>query len=40
MKYLPRDVAFGKLQAMVAGARMVREELEGSGLTAGPGVNS
>lgn len=24
MKYLPRDVAFGKLQAMVAGARMVR----------------
>jgi 5-methyltetrahydropteroyltriglutamate--homocysteine methyltransferase len=40
MKYLPRDVAFGKLQAMVAGARMVREELEGSGSTAGPGVNS
>jgi 5-methyltetrahydropteroyltriglutamate--homocysteine methyltransferase len=27
MKYLPRDVAFGKLQAMVAGARMVRQEL-------------
>ena len=27
MKYLPRDVAFAKLQAMVEGARMVREEL-------------
>jgi 5-methyltetrahydropteroyltriglutamate--homocysteine methyltransferase len=25
MKYLPRDVAFGKLQALVAGARMVRD---------------
>ena len=29
MKYLPRDVAFGKLQAMVAGARIVRAELGG-----------
>ena len=28
MKYLPRDVAFGKLQAMVAGARMVRAQIE------------
>ncbi len=28
MKYLPRDVAFGKMQAMVEGARIVREELE------------
>jgi 5-methyltetrahydropteroyltriglutamate--homocysteine methyltransferase len=27
MKYLPRDVAFAKLQAMVAGARIVRGEL-------------
>ena len=27
MKYLPRDVAFGKLQALVAGARMVRREI-------------
>jgi 5-methyltetrahydropteroyltriglutamate--homocysteine methyltransferase len=27
MKYLPRDVAFGKMQAMVEGARIVREEL-------------
>jgi 5-methyltetrahydropteroyltriglutamate--homocysteine methyltransferase len=29
MKYLPRDVAIGKLEAMVAGARLVREELQG-----------
>lgn len=27
MKYLPRDVAFKKLQAMVAGTRIVRKEL-------------
>jgi 5-methyltetrahydropteroyltriglutamate--homocysteine methyltransferase len=27
MKYLPREVAFGKMQAMVAGAEMVRREL-------------
>jgi 5-methyltetrahydropteroyltriglutamate--homocysteine methyltransferase len=27
MKYLPREVADGKLRAMVAGARIVREEL-------------
>ncbi|HEV8194801.1 MAG TPA: hypothetical protein VGP82_25395 [Ktedonobacterales bacterium] len=27
MKYLPREVAFGKLQSMVNGAAMVREEL-------------
>ena len=27
MKYLPRDVAFGKLQSMVAGADIVRREL-------------
>jgi 5-methyltetrahydropteroyltriglutamate--homocysteine methyltransferase len=27
MKYLPRDVAFGKLQALVEGARIVRAEL-------------
>src|SRR5579884_933655 len=27
MKYLPREVAFGKMQAMVAGAQMVRREL-------------
>jgi 5-methyltetrahydropteroyltriglutamate--homocysteine methyltransferase len=30
MKYLPREAAFGKLQAMVAGARLVRAELEGA----------
>jgi 5-methyltetrahydropteroyltriglutamate--homocysteine methyltransferase len=29
MKYLPRDVAFGKLQAMVAAARRLRAELGG-----------
>ena len=28
MKYLPRDVAFGKLQAMVAGAQIVRTQLD------------
>ena len=28
MKYLPRDIAFGKLQAMVAGAKIVRSQLE------------
>ena len=27
MKYLPRDTAFGKLKAMVAGAEIVRREL-------------
>jgi 5-methyltetrahydropteroyltriglutamate--homocysteine methyltransferase len=29
MKYLPRDVAFGKLRAMVAGAEMMRKEVGG-----------
>jgi 5-methyltetrahydropteroyltriglutamate--homocysteine methyltransferase len=28
MKYLPRDVAYGKLQAMVRGARIVRSQLD------------
>jgi 5-methyltetrahydropteroyltriglutamate--homocysteine methyltransferase len=27
LKYLPRDVAFGKMKAMADGARIVREEL-------------
>jgi len=27
MKYLPRDIAYAKLQAMVAGAAIVRSEL-------------
>jgi len=40
MKYLPRAAAFGKLQAMVAGARLVRRELEGSGVDPGTGVHS
>jgi hypothetical protein len=30
MKYLPRDVAFGKMQATVAAARMLRPE-QGTG---------
>jgi len=29
LKYLPRDVAFGKMQAMVAGAEIVRAEIGG-----------
>jgi 5-methyltetrahydropteroyltriglutamate--homocysteine methyltransferase len=29
MKYLPHDVAFGKMQAMAAGADIVRRELTG-----------
>jgi len=28
MKYLPRDVAFGKMKAMVEGARIVRSEIQ------------
>ena len=27
LKYLPREVAFGKMKAMVEGARIVRAEL-------------
>ena len=27
MKYLPRDVAFGKLEAMTRGVELVRESL-------------
>jgi 5-methyltetrahydropteroyltriglutamate--homocysteine methyltransferase len=30
MKYLPRDIAFGKMQAMVKGAGIVRREIEGA----------
>ena len=29
MKYLPRDVAFGKMKALVEGARIVRQEVAG-----------
>jgi 5-methyltetrahydropteroyltriglutamate--homocysteine methyltransferase len=29
MKYLPRDVAFGKLRALAQGAAIVRRELAG-----------
>jgi methionine synthase II (cobalamin-independent) len=32
MKYLPPDVAFAKLQAMVQGAAIVRAELAGQQL--------
>ena len=28
MKYLPRDVAFGKLRALVKGAEIVRQQLQ------------
>jgi len=28
MKYLPREVAFGKLRALVQGAAIMREELQ------------
>jgi 5-methyltetrahydropteroyltriglutamate--homocysteine methyltransferase len=27
LKYLPRDVAYGKMRAMVEGAKIVRREL-------------
>ncbi len=27
LKYLPRDVAFGKIKALAAGAAIVRQEL-------------
>jgi 5-methyltetrahydropteroyltriglutamate--homocysteine methyltransferase len=30
MKYLPREVAFGKMRALVEGARMLRAELGGA----------
>jgi 5-methyltetrahydropteroyltriglutamate--homocysteine methyltransferase len=33
MKYLPRDVAFGKMQAMVQGAAIVRQDLTGQRAT-------
>jgi 5-methyltetrahydropteroyltriglutamate--homocysteine methyltransferase len=39
MKYLPRPVAFNKLQAMVAGAQIVRAELERAPATGAAGVN-
>jgi 5-methyltetrahydropteroyltriglutamate--homocysteine methyltransferase len=31
MKYLPRDVAYGKMKAMVGGASIVRREIEAAG---------
>jgi 5-methyltetrahydropteroyltriglutamate--homocysteine methyltransferase len=38
MKYLPREVAFGKMQALVAGARAVREEAGTGSTSAGAGA--
>jgi len=35
MKYLPRAVAFAKLQAMVAGTRRVRAEIEAGAVISG-----
>jgi 5-methyltetrahydropteroyltriglutamate--homocysteine methyltransferase len=40
MKYLPRAVAFGKLQAMVAGARIMRSELETQRAASGAGASA
>jgi 5-methyltetrahydropteroyltriglutamate--homocysteine methyltransferase len=34
MKYLPRDVAFGKMKAMVEGAKLMRAECATSGRSA------
>jgi hypothetical protein len=39
MKYLPREIAFGKLQAMVAGARMVRAQLQSESGSRPAGAN-
>jgi 5-methyltetrahydropteroyltriglutamate--homocysteine methyltransferase len=33
MKYLPRDAAFGKMKAMVDGAKLVRAELQSASAT-------
>jgi len=40
MKYLPREVAFGKLQAMVSGAQLVRRELAAEPAGQGGGAKS
>ena len=39
MKYLPREVAFGKLKAMVAGAQIVRTELRSESVSSPVGAN-
>ena len=36
LKYLPREVAFGKMKAMVDGAAIVRRELQRAAASAGP----
>jgi 5-methyltetrahydropteroyltriglutamate--homocysteine methyltransferase len=38
MKYLPREVAFGKMRAMADGARIVREEAATGSMPAAPSV--
>ncbi|MBV8846172.1 MAG: hypothetical protein JO307_25475 [Bryobacterales bacterium] len=38
MKYLPREAAFGKMQAMVEGARLVRKELSAEARPTQPGA--
>jgi len=38
LKYLTRDVAFRKLQAMVAGAGIIRQELDAAAIGGGAGV--
>jgi 5-methyltetrahydropteroyltriglutamate--homocysteine methyltransferase len=40
MKYLPREVAFGKLQAMVAGTQIVRLQLAAERTEQGGGAES
>jgi 5-methyltetrahydropteroyltriglutamate--homocysteine methyltransferase len=35
LKYLPRDIAYGKMRAMVEGAGLVRAELSGAGVNGG-----
>jgi 5-methyltetrahydropteroyltriglutamate--homocysteine methyltransferase len=40
MKYLPREVAFGKLQAMVAGAQVVRSQLQRQSASSPAGTNT
>ncbi len=39
MKYLPREVAFGKLKAMVAGAQIVRAQLQSESVSSPAGAN-
>jgi hypothetical protein len=40
MKYLPREVAFGKMKAMVAGAAILRAEYSGRAVDGAPPVRA